>query len=260
MTGATPYSELNGLLDEITSTAREAFGGEFVGAYLQGSFAVGDADLDSDCDFIVVSRTRPQGPGETRVRALHAGIPVRPGHWNHHLEGSYVVAEELRSLDGLGREWLYVDHGADEMEWSTHCNTEVMRWSLRERGVVLDGPAPWTVIDPVPPDAIRERMRAELPALLDDLATWISIDRIAWGQRYAAATTARMLYSLHTGEVTSKKAALTWVGGQLPEYRELCEQVIADRLRGYDVHDVPRPGSVERTVALVHDAVRIATS
>lgn len=54
----TPYPELDGLLDELVARARGILGDGFVGAYLQGAFAVGDADLHSDCDFLVVHRDR----------------------------------------------------------------------------------------------------------------------------------------------------------------------------------------------------------
>ena len=50
----TPYPELNTVLRELVDRLQAALGDNFVGAYLQGSFAVGDFDQDSDCDFIVV--------------------------------------------------------------------------------------------------------------------------------------------------------------------------------------------------------------
>src|SRR5438874_13306026 len=54
---ATPFDDLNQLLVELVAGAKEALGDSFCGAYLQGSFAVGDADAHSDVDFIVVTRT-----------------------------------------------------------------------------------------------------------------------------------------------------------------------------------------------------------
>ena len=51
---ATPFAELNAVLDELVLGAQESLGTNFVGAYLQGSFAVGGADEHSDVDFIVV--------------------------------------------------------------------------------------------------------------------------------------------------------------------------------------------------------------
>src|SRR5688572_8035248 len=51
----TPYAELNLVLDHLLAGVRAALGENLVGAYLQGSFAVGDFTPWSDCDFIVVT-------------------------------------------------------------------------------------------------------------------------------------------------------------------------------------------------------------
>ncbi len=78
-----------------------------VGVYLQGSFAMGDADVYSDCDFLIPVHVPVTPKQEAGLRALHDEIPTRRGHWTHHLEGSYPVKDQLRSLHGLGEKWLY---------------------------------------------------------------------------------------------------------------------------------------------------------
>jgi hypothetical protein len=52
-------------------------------------------------------------------------------------------------------------HSGSDMEWSTHCNTEVVRWILREHGVTLAGPSPEDLVDEVDPDVLRTKMREE---------------------------------------------------------------------------------------------------
>ena len=51
----TPYADLNQVLLELINSVQVVLKDNFVGAYLQGSFAVGDFDRDSDVDFIIVS-------------------------------------------------------------------------------------------------------------------------------------------------------------------------------------------------------------
>src|SRR5437868_4864036 len=155
----TVFPELNELLAEFVARVESILGDNFVGAYLTGSFALGAADLQSDCDFLVVSANRVTGSQERALRALHDELPTRSGHWTRHLEGSYAPRPELETLAALDRQWLYVDHGSRQMQWSTHCNTEHMRWMLRERGVTLAGPEPRTLVREVPADALRGRMR-----------------------------------------------------------------------------------------------------
>lgn len=254
----TRFSELNELLGELVARVESILGDNFVGAYLTGSFALGAADLHSDCDFLVVTEQRITAEQERALRALHDEIPTRSGHWTHHLEGSYAPKAELETLAALDRQWLYIDHGWREMQWSTHCNTEDVRWTLRERGITLTGPDPPKLVRKVSEDALRNRMRQVIPTFLSNLSTWISFDN-AWAQRYAVTTLCRMLYTLDTGEVASKHAALKWARKALiPQWKDLIQQVIDDRARGWDPADPPRQGSVEATIAFAEYAKKRA--
>ena len=53
MARPTPYPELNSVLEDLVASVKATLGEAFVGAYLQGSFAVGDFDRHSDVDFII---------------------------------------------------------------------------------------------------------------------------------------------------------------------------------------------------------------
>ncbi len=241
----TRYAELNGVLHDLVTGAQEALGETFVGAYLQGSFALGAGDLHSDCDFLVVVSERPDAAREAALRALHREIPRAPGHWSGHLEGSYAVADDLRTVAGLGAEWLYVDHGRDEMSWSDHCNQPWTRWILREEGITLVGPCPADLVDPVPVDVLRASARAGLASCTDDILDWCPPD-VAWCQRYLVVQACRSLYTVRTGGVASKRDALRWAMMHAdPRWRPLLQQVLADRDLGLDRRDPPRPGSVD---------------
>ncbi|HSU03536.1 MAG TPA: aminoglycoside adenylyltransferase domain-containing protein [Nocardioides sp.] len=254
----TRYAELNGVLHDLVTSAQDALGESFVGAYLQGSFALGAGDVHSDCDFLVVVRGRPDAAQEAALRTLHRDLPHRPGYWNRHLEGSYAVAEDLRTTAGLGAEWLYVDHGADELQWSAHCNQPWTRWILREHGVTLVGPCPVDLVAPVPEDVLREEARAGLATLVDDVLGWCPAN-VAWCQRYLVVQAARSLYTVRTAQVASKRDALRWamMHGD-PRWRPLLQQVQADRDRGFDPDDVPRPGSLEAARAFASYALSVA--
>ena len=252
----TPFAELDGVLDDLVVSARSILGDNFVGAYLTGSFALGAADAHSDCDFQIVIREPLSSEQERALRALHDEIPTRPGYWSRNIEGSYALQSDLASLDALHRDWLFVDRGHREMEWSTHCNREEHRWTLRERGIALAGPEPRTFVSEVPADVLRARMVEYIDSYIPEFLEWTSFD-IVWGQCYAVSSLCRMLYTLRTGEITSKPAALEWAKGALdPEWRGLFEQVIEDRRLPWN--DPPRPGSVERTLAFAEHAKALA--
>jgi predicted nucleotidyltransferase len=251
---STGFPELDELLAELVARVSSILGDDLVGAYLTGSFALGGADRHSDCDFLVVAAERLTPEQERALRELHREIPTRSGYWPHNLEGSYAPAADLATLAALGERWLYVNRGHREMDWSTHCNTEDVRWTLRERGLTLAGPDPKELVAEVPAEALRSSTRPLIETFLPDLFTWISFDN-AWAQRYAVATLCRMLYTVETGEVTSKPAALEWAKDALPPvWRDLIQQVLDDRDTDWDPAERPRAGSVAATTALAEYA------
>lgn len=257
--GPTAYDELNDLLAELVERQREVLGETFVGAYVQGSFALGAGDLHSDCDFLTVVSEPVEGERLAGIRALHDEIPQREGHWCHDIEGSYPVADELRTLVP-GVRWPYNDHGHRTVELDEHCNTWWVRWILRERGIVLAGPDPRTLVDPVPPEAIKQAARETLPGLVEDVHAWAP-ESLAWSQRYLTTQVARSLYTAWTGEVASKRAALEWARTRFGEgWTPLIDQVIADRERGWDPDERPRPGSLQAAHAFARYAEQLVAT
>ena len=73
---------------------------------------------------------------------LHRRLYALEIPWAQHLEGSYAPLALIRRLDPERAPFLYLDNGSTELVWSNHDNTAVVRWTLREHGVVLLGPAP----------------------------------------------------------------------------------------------------------------------
>src|SRR5947209_1727122 len=156
---ATPFDDLNPLLVELVVGAKEVLGDSFCGAYLQGSFAVGDADAHSDVDFIVVTKDDVTPEQQAELQALHQTLYALPTSWAQHLEGSYIPRKVLRRPDPDRRPLLYLDNGATEFALDNHDNTAVVRWSLREHGVVLAGPDPRQLVDPIAADTLRAEVR-----------------------------------------------------------------------------------------------------
>ena len=248
----TPYADLDELLAELLGHWQRILRDDLVGAYLQGSFALGGGDQQSDCDWLVATRDRLTERQVAELRGLHDEIPTRDGHWPHDLEGSYVPAAELVSVDHIGRQWLFNDHGHRTLEWDDHCNRGYTRWILREHGITLTGPAPRSFIAAVPADFLRREAAASLPGLLGDLATWIDIDTLAWGQRYAVVVACRIYYTLQTAKVATKLAALEWALRTLhPRWRPLLGQVRDERGLGWDPTHGPRPGEADAARAFV---------
>lgn len=223
----TPYPEVNALLEQVLAGAQSILGSRFVGMYVDGSLASGDFDQDSDIDFVVVTREAVSAEDFAALQALHDRLSALETPWAIQLEGFYVSQALLRrhnpahgSCPNLERGWgerlKMVQPGE---VWDIH------RWVLRERGIVVTGPAPQTLIDPVPPERLRAVMgpgvASWLAYILDNPA---SLSRRG-GQSYIVLTLCRILYTLDTGAVASKPTAARWAQQNLdPRWSGLIER------------------------------------
>ena len=257
MTAPTAFPELNGVLSDLVASAEAILGDNFCGAYLQGSFAVGDADEHSDVDFAVVTHGEVTPPQLAALQAMHKRLHALESPWAQHLEGSYIPKSSLRRLDPARPPYLYLDNGSSKLVWDDHDNTQVVRWSLREHGICLAGPEARSLADPVSADVLR----AELVATMDRLATWAreSHEMSRWKQPYVVLSACRMLHTSSFGRVASKKAGGEWSLAALdPEWSTLIQRALDDRPDPWErVHQRADPESVERTLAFIDYALAV---
>lgn len=258
MASPTAFPELNAVLEELVAGARGVLGENLVGLYLQGSFAVGDADEHSDVDFIVVIERELTAEEQRGLQTLQERLFELASHWAQHLEGSYVPRDRLRRLDPEHEPWFYFDNGATEPAWDNHDNNAVVRWSLRERGIVLVGPDPKQLVDPVSADDLRAGALwalAEWEEWLPTLSSWS-----ARFQPDAVVSYCRLLHTLETGWVGSKPEAAAWALGALDtEWHGLIREARAERPDPWVKVRLPAdPDAVERTRAFAAYCSRLA--
>jgi predicted nucleotidyltransferase len=221
----TPYPELNQVLAELLSRIQQILGDDFVGAYLQGSFAVGDFDRHSDVDFIVATKDELTSGQVDALQAMHGRVYRLESEWAKHLEGSYFPREVLKNLSKRGLPLWYLDHGARSLIRSDHCNTLLVRWVVREKGVALSGPPPGTLVDPVPTELLRQE-------IVETITHWgreILADPARYNNRFYQSfivlSYCRMLHDLSRGYPGSKREGAEWAKTALdPTWRDLIDR------------------------------------
>jgi hypothetical protein len=172
----TAYPEVNALLSGRLAGARTILGPHFVGMILFGSLAGGDFDAASDVDVLVITDDDVSGEMFAALDAMHQRIALGASPWAVQLEVSYIPQAALRRHDPNHATHPHLDRGPGErLKWMAHdAAWLVQRQVLRERGLVLAGPAPKSLIDPISPNDLRAAMRQVLqtwatPMLADPL-------------------------------------------------------------------------------------------
>lgn len=263
MPDPTPYPHLNAVLRELVESVQTILGENFCGGYLQGSFAVGDADEHSDVDFIVVTHGDVSDDHVPALQAMQERLYELETPWAQHLEGSYFPKELLRRVDPARTPLVYFDNGQTKPARDNHCNTAVVRLSLREHGIVLTGPDPKTLIDPVSP----EDLRSEVRVAMDEFAAWAPAPTRAgglsrWKQPYLVLSFCRMLNTLESGEIASKRAGGEWALNALDaEWSDLIQEALDDRPDPWArVYQPADPETAARTLAFVDYALGKASA
>lgn len=211
----TPYPELNAVLQELVESMQAVLGDNFVALYLQGSFAVGDFDEHSDVDFIVVIKEEISERQLQALQAMHQRVYNLESKWAQHLEGSYFPEDVLRDYTQNGEPLWYLDNGSQSLEWSNHCNTVLVRRVVREYGIVLAGPSPEKVVDPIPAPVLRQEILATINDWGQEILTEPDRYNNRFYQSFIVLSYCRMLHDLHTGRPGSKLAGAEWAKERL---------------------------------------------
>jgi len=230
-----PYPELSEVLDIFVAEIKTELAENLVGIYLVGSLASGDFDLDSDVDFLVVTGTELTETNLKHLQATQIKIHDMDCYPAKHLEGSYISINALNDWNTVGKKELnYFDNGSTIFEQSIHDNNWHVRWILRERGITLLGQEPETIMKPVPTGELFGEMKASMIQIMKAFEEAINQPLNFWnsqfGQSFAVLTSCRILHTLHTGMVQSKKVGAQWATQFVePKWINLINQAWHDR-------------------------------
>jgi len=249
----TPYNGVNTILLLLLAKLQAILGPRLIGLYLYGSLSLGDFDpASSDIDFLAV--TAEDLPAETldQLRAMHADIAASGLPYADHLEGSYIPSVALRRYDphnarhpSIGVDWPF------QIEEHNH-NWIIEYHIIREHGVIVWGPSPQTLIDPVSPQELRaavcKHLKSQWQSRIEDVE-WL---RPRLYQAFAVLTLCRALYTLqHDGAACSKPQAASWAQETYPQWKPIIERALA--WRSQSEQDDPT-----ETVAFLREALTLA--
>src|SRR5687768_6354086 len=216
-TSPTLHPEVNEILHILYTNVSEILQDHFVGMYLFGSLANGDFDQHSDVDVLFVTKDEIKADIFSSLQAMHAQLACIDSLWSTQLEVSYIPQKALRRFDPADSFHPHLDRGGGEtLHWMAHeSNWIIQRHSLRERGIILAGPAPRSLIDPISASDLRQAVVNVLPLWATPILEDPLPIRNRGYQSYVVLSLCRMLYTLQCGTIVSKRAAADWAQDSL---------------------------------------------
>lgn len=254
----TAFPDLNLVLTDLVRSAQSILQTNFVAAYLQGSFALGAGDRDSDVDWLIVIREDLSDQELAALQAMHHRIFASPSPWAQHLEGSYFPQDVLRQADPVKRPLYYLDNGSQELIRSAHDNELVVRWVTREHGITLAGPEAARLIEPVPATDLRQEVIETIHQWGDEILSGAYNINNRWAQPFAVISYCRMLHTLDTDRIDSKPAGVQWAKANLAHrWLPLIESAWAERPNPTTrVTEVADAADVQRTLDFIREIRR----
>lgn len=241
------------VLEHLVNSAADILGDNFIGAWLQGSSATGHFDEHSDLDFVIGVERDLSEDELSDLQDFHRQLFSYKSPWAKHLEGSYIPREILRDYRLAGKQVWYLDHGSTTFERSAHDNTIAVKWIVREKGVVLAGPEPSMVMDPIPVAELRKD-------IYQTFSNWAKVifedhDEIGshFFQTFAVLSYCRMLNDIRCGEIGSKREGAEWVKANLdPGWHDLIDRAWLGRPNpSLSAKRTADPKDIDRTVKLI---------
>jgi RimJ/RimL family protein N-acetyltransferase/predicted nucleotidyltransferase len=255
----TLFPDLNAVLDEFVASVRAILGKNLCGAYLQGSFALGDADEHSDVDFIVVTHEEVSATQLAELQAMHERLYALESPWAQHLEGSYIRRQSsARSTRRVRR----TGSSTTERPSSSGTTTATPRsCAARCESTVScsPGPEPRALVAPV--SAVD--LRSDVHKALREWADWLSDNTLRRrAQGLLVLTICRMLHTVERGDVSSKREAGEWALGALdPSWSRLIQDALDDRPDPWNkVRQPADPEALDQTLAFLDHAMKKTTS
>jgi predicted nucleotidyltransferase len=228
----TPYSDVNQILDLLYTAVREVLHEQLIGMYLHGSLANGGFDAHSDIDIVFITEAGLSEKTFAALQTMHTEMAAIDSPWAVQLEVAYIPESDIRRADPSGVRFPHLDRGSGErLHWTAgESDWNIERHILRERGIVIMGPDPKTLISPVSPDQLRRAVMEGVPVWFIPIIEDPSEINARGYQSFFVLTICRMLYTLKHGEILPKTAAADWAMDALdPEWRPLIERALLGR-------------------------------
>lgn len=223
----TPYADINLLLEQLLSGVQKIFGKKLTGFYLFGSLVTGDFESgSSDIDLVAAISSDIDERELEALQKMHQDFVHKNKQWDGRIEVAYLSVAALKTFKVHYSQMAIISPG-EPFHVKEAGRDWLMNWyTVREKGIVLFGPSPKTLIDPISKEEFIHAVQ-EYAMLWNERIHHMSKSRTT--QAYAILTMCRVLYTSQEGEQVSKKRAALWAAKEFPQWASLIQNALVWR-------------------------------
>ena len=221
------HPDVSDLLADIHGRLIRLLTENLVGIYVFGSIAWDDYDPGvSDADLLVVTARQLVAADYARLQQMHAALAAGREQWKDRIEVAYLSRQALRTFKERTSEIGIVSPG-ESFHVVNAGKDWLMNWyDVRERAIVVAGPDPKILIDPITPSELKACVRDYVRLFPERIR-----DNFHRGSdAYAVLTMCRSLHTNVVGGTATKRAAAEWAASKYPEWSNLISQAQEWRL------------------------------
>jgi hypothetical protein len=209
------------VLQDAVARIRHTLADKLVGLYLYGSLTLGDFDLDiSDIDVLAAVSSDITAEEFAQLEQMHEEFAIVHPVWRGRIEVQYFSLEGLQTFRDKRSQIVVISPG-EPLNIKDAGTDWIMNWYLvRETGKGLYGSPADTIIPPISLDEYLEASHEYVA----DLSRRIERVKDQTGQSYTILTMCRALYLHRNRRQPSKKQAIEWAQGELPEWAWLMQK------------------------------------
>lgn len=220
----TPYEDVNEVLHSFTKRLVSILGDNLVGLYLTGSLSYSDFNPESsDIDLVVVLKKPFTQEVIESIKKLHLQIGNENKKWEKRLECSYVSVDMLHNI--LPPELLrpYFGEGTFYPEAPYGSEWLINNYLLFHHGMALIGPEFKTLVKPIDIVDVQEACVRDLFKEWEPKINDSEYLNNSHYQSYVVLNVCRILYTVMSDAVATKKVSAAWVKNEFKQWKNLIE-------------------------------------
>ena len=253
MSIATHHLEVDRLVADIHDRLVRLLSGNLVGVYIFGSVASGAYQPGvSDVDLLVVTAGQPRMSEYEQLQSMHTALAAEHLQWANRIEVAYLSRDALRTFKERTSQIGIISPGEPFHVVLAGWDWLVNWYDVREHAIVVSGPDPKTLIEPI----TRAELHACIRAYLQLFPERVRHNPHSGSDAYAVLTICRGLHTDLVGGPATKDAAAQWASRRFPQWQDLIAQAQRWRLAA-DNEAVNSDDTHAQVEAFVNFAMRV---